>query len=133
MPGRPPQELKRRTNADAFGGPQTVKADGRMRGPVLKGDFSEQTRSWYATWRRSPQSLTFTATDWQRLAMLALVVDDFFAAPTARKMAEIRQSESLLGATHMDRLRARISIDRSTAPPATVTAADAARSRLGVA
>lgn len=136
MPGMgpPPSENRRRTNADTFGGPQTVRADGRTRGPALKGSWSKSTRDWYNTWRKSPQAALFTTTDWQRLVMLAPLVESFFASPDVKLMTEIRQNETLLGATHMDRLRTRITIERDERPAvAPVSSSDGYRRRLGVA
>lgn len=132
--GPAPNPNRRRVNKDTFGGPQTVRADGRTRGPALKGTWSAATRSWYNTWRKSPQASLFTATDWQRLTMLAPLVERFFAEPDVKLMTEIRQNETLLGATHLDRLRTRISIetsDRQSAALATVTPADDYRRNLG--
>jgi hypothetical protein len=75
--------------------------------PGLAGSFSEETRRWYATWAGSPQASMFTGTDWQRLAMLAPLVDAYFAEPTKELLGEIRLNEALLGATPVDRLRLR--------------------------
>lgn len=70
-----------------------------------------RTKRWYATWAASPQAAQFLGTDWERLQMLALVVDDFFRAtePAARQrlLAEIRSQEAKLGGTPEDRLRLR--------------------------
>lgn len=132
--GPPPKQNKRRANADTFGGPNQVAADGRTRGPQLKGDWSPETRAWYLNWRKSPQARLFTSTDWQRLQMLASLVEAFNQAPTVSLMAEIRQNEALLGATHLDRLRGRIAVEGKAAAPsklASVTPADAYRKRLG--
>ena len=137
MPGMgpPPSENRRRVNADTFTPTDTVAADGRTRGPALKGDYSAATRAWYATWRKSPQSLVFTATDWQRLTMLARVVEAFFDSGDVKLLTEIRQNESLLGATHVDRLRGRLKVNQSTkpGPAAAPVASDGYRRRLGVA
>ncbi|MPZ84009.1 MAG: hypothetical protein GEV28_27895 [Actinophytocola sp.] len=46
--------------------------------------------------------------------MLAPLVDQYFNEPRKDLLAEIRLNEGLLGATHVDRLRARITIT----PPA---------------
>ena len=56
--------------------------------------------AWYEIWRTSPQAKTFVMTDWMRLRMIAPLLEDYLNKPTAMKMAEIRQNESLLGATH---------------------------------
>lgn len=117
MPGMgpPPSERKRRRNADTFeAAAVTVPADGTVDAPPLPGarKYVKATREWYATWCRSPQAAVFTVTDWQRLHMIAALVDQYFRAPTTKAMGEIRLNESLLGATHVDRMRARITVEQ---------------------
>lgn len=145
MPGPAPAEKRRRRNADVYSdvsvhigrtsrmlhGPTLAKAtcDMSLRwDPDIKG----LVNVWWETWRRSPLAETFLDTDWQRLAMLAPMVASYYMRPHYTKLAEIRQNESLLGATHVDRLRARIKVD--LAPPAAtppgVTALDEYRARL---
>lgn len=133
MPGPPPKENRRRRNADTYADVQTtVKAAApQLRGPVLSeatcglmDDFPprsiELTEKWWDTWRRSPLTEAFLDTDWSRLAMLAPMVAKYFTHPHHLMLAEIRQNESLLGATHVDRLKARIKVERDA--PETVTA-----------
>jgi hypothetical protein len=79
--------------------------------------YSERTRAWYATWATSPQAANFAATDWQRLAMLAPLVDAYFAKPERNTLAEIRINESKLGATPEDRLRLAWRLDAPAPPP----------------
>lgn len=133
--GPAPKESRRRRNADTYSGSGTVVADdGQLRGPALEGGWSERARSWYDTWRRSPQAAVFVATDWMRLRMLVPLVESYLEAPHHMKLAEIRQNESLLGATHTDRLKARIKVERPSAAaeaPAGVTALDDYRRALG--
>lgn len=110
--GAPPNPNRRRRNADTYADVQrTVNPDNRVRGPGLMGDYSPQTKQWHETWRRAPQAQAFQVTDWQRLAMLAPLVDAYWARPSASLLGEIRLSESLLGATFADRLRARIKVE----------------------
>ncbi|MCP3801843.1 hypothetical protein NLX83_21490 [Allokutzneria sp. A3M-2-11 16] len=113
--GPPPNKKKRRRNADLFQGQHVaVSADGPTDAPDLPNAsaFSEWTRSWYETWTRAPQASAFVATDWQRLHMLASLVESYYAEPSAKLLSEIRLNESLLGATHVDRLRGRIVVSR---------------------
>lgn len=117
MPGMgpPPAEHKRRRNADTFAeGAVAVPADVQVGAPELPEfeRYSTATLRWYNTWCASPQAAVFTVTDWQRLHMLAPLVDEYFAKPTTKLMSEIRLSESLLGATHVDRMRARIKLEQ---------------------
>jgi hypothetical protein len=132
--GPPPSENKRRRNEDEFADHAiTVADDGDVHGPALPDEYGERTAAWYETWRRAPQASAFTGTDWQRLAMLAPIVDAYWAEPSTKLLAEIRLNESLLGATHVDRMRARIKVEapRPRAPeqPAGVTDMTAARRR----
>lgn len=126
MPGPPPKENKRRRNADTYGAePRVMKDDGAVRGPALEGAFSDAARAWYDIWRRSPQASTFLMTDWMRLRMLVPLVESYMAAPHHMKLAEIRQNESLLGATYVDRLKGRMKVEADAEPaetPAGVTA-----------
>ncbi len=145
--GPPPAENRVRRNADTFGSDRTtVVADGRMRGPALKGEYAAATREWWNTWRKSAQAQTFAPTDWQRLKMLLPLVEAFHTTSDPQLMVklltEIRQSESLLGATPMDRLRGRVSVQQAPPParrkpaapdpaaPAAVSSLDDRRARL---
>ncbi|QWY81824.1 terminase small subunit [Microbacterium phage Honk] len=115
MPGPAPKthrqrERDTRRRASEF---TELEADGELRGPELIGSYGPETLAWYETWRRSPQAQLFEATDWSRLALLAPMVDKHFLNPSAAALGEIRMNEERLGATVMDRLRARIKI---TAP-----------------
>jgi hypothetical protein len=113
----------------------TVTADATSSAPALIdfGDepYSNETRAWYQTWCESPQAALFTVTDWQRLQMLAILVERYYraASDTRTKLhglttafAEIRQNEALLGATHVDRLKGRIKVEPSSATPNAVPA-----------
>lgn len=73
--------------------------------------YLKATRDWYETWVGSPQATQFTATDWQRLAMVAPIVDEYFREPTVAKFTEIRRTEEMLGATVGDRKRLRWDVE----------------------
>ncbi|MER5643938.1 hypothetical protein [Streptosporangium sp. NPDC002524] len=70
--------------------------------------YSVATQRWWDTWVASEQSKAFRATDWMRLQMLAPLVEAYFRRPGHNALAEIRQNESLLGATVTDRMRLRM-------------------------
>jgi hypothetical protein len=86
--------------------------------PKLGGTPLPATMSWYETWTKSPQARYFLATDWQRLAMLAPLVDEYFTDPSVKVMAELRQHEASLGATVTDRLRLNMQLDAEPAAAA---------------
>lgn len=73
-----------------------------------------ETLAWWKTWAGSPNSTTFTPVMWQRLQMLAVLVDAFFGAPTAAAMAEIRRAEAEFGAMPGDRARLRWDMPQPT-------------------
>lgn len=112
-----PEGQRRRRNA-TVGDSVSLPRDGALRGPEL-GDatgidadsWAPQVRAWWATWRESPQAAAFEATDWQRLAMLAPLVAQYIRRPSGAVMQEIRMNEERLGATVVDRIRARMTIE----------------------
>lgn len=106
-----PDGQRRRRNAPTHSD-QIVTVDDELRGPELAGPFSPSTLAWFETWRRSPQAQLFEETDWSRLVLLAPIVDAYFRRPSAAALSEIRMNEERLGATVVDRMRARIRIER---------------------
>ncbi|TDC29862.1 hypothetical protein [Micromonospora sp. KC213] len=106
---------RRRRNAPAHG--ETVlPRDGEIRGPELAAlmpsrTFSADVLAWFDDWRRSPQAAVFELTDWRRLALLAPIVESYFRRPSAAALSEIRMNEERLGATVVDRMRARMRIE----------------------
>lgn len=125
--GPPPSENKRRTNKDEFEEHAvTVSDDGEVHGPELPYSrlYTPRTLDWYETWRRAPQASTFTVTDWQRLNMLAPIVDAYWLEPSTKLLGEIRLNESLLGATHVDRMRGRIKVEQSKPRPTAAEVTD---------
>lgn len=93
-------------------------ADGNTRGPSLEDatgrSWDPDVNRWYRVWQLSAQAQIFQPTDWARLALLAPLVEKHFSAPTGATMSEIRLNEERLGATVVDRLRARITISDGT-------------------
>jgi len=95
--------------------------------------YLAETRRWFETWARSPMACEFVATDWERLRMLARVVDGFYRDPKASLLAEIRLQEALLGGSPLDRRRLGMQIAPAEAPAeaAQVVAIEAYRQELG--
>lgn len=99
-----PDKLERR-NAQL---PMTELGEPVANAPELPDadDYSESTRTWYETWCASPQAAQFGSTEWQRLHMLAPMVEAYFGGDL-KWLSEIRLNEAKLGATPEDRLRLR--------------------------
>lgn len=110
-----PDATRRRRNAPTHG--ETVLPDDEeVRGPSLADlapgrEFRPETNAWFETWRRSPQAAVFIGTDWLRLATLAPIVDAYWKRPSAAALSEIRMNEERLGATVVDRMRARMRVE----------------------
>lgn len=136
MAGPPPAEHKRRRNADTYAGLHTtVVDDGELTGPGLEGaSWSPAARAYWEIWRHCPQAKAFLDTDWARLRMTLLLIEDYLKRPTAQKLAVIASQEAALGATVADRLRLRMRIVKPDQlpeeTPAGVTALDEYRRTL---
>ncbi len=77
-------------------------------------EHRQETKRWYKKWCESPMASMFTDVEWERLHMLAPVVDGVWRAfadgapdKAAKMMAELRLQEQKLGATPEDRMRLR--------------------------
>lgn len=110
-----PDGARRRRNAPTHSETRLVRDD-EVRGlPIDEATGSEdwlpETVKWWETWRHAPQAQVFEGTDWSRLAMLAAIVDRYFQKPSAAALGEIRMSEERLGATVVDRMRARMRVE----------------------
>lgn len=68
-----------------------------------------QTRRWWESWRRSPQAVTFTATDWDFLLDSAVLHAALWRGDV-KAAAELRLRVALFGATPADRARLRLSV-----------------------
>jgi hypothetical protein len=78
-------------------------AGGRQ--PPRRADGSEfhpQAEAWWHEWARGPDASSFRPWHWQRLEMGTLLVDRFYAAPSAALSAEIRAVEKQLAHPERD-------------------------------
>jgi hypothetical protein len=126
---------RRRRNGDPVGATVLPASGPEQSTPPLPGghDYDSRTLAWYETWRTSPQASTFLATDWQRLRMLAQLVEAYWQEPKKELLSEIRLNEASLGATPADRARLRwiVSQDNDAAgPTGAPRRSSARRSRL---
>lgn len=106
MPSKIPKENPRHRIKQ----PSEVLTGAKVKAPVLRNGevYSQETLDWWLTWINSPQAEAFLDTDWERLQMLAALVNAYWKKPTAGSLAEIRQNEALLGATVQDRQKLRM-------------------------
>jgi hypothetical protein len=119
-PAPKPKDQRRRRNADPVA-TTVLRDDGVVRGPSLEEltgrRFSADAERWFEGWRRAPQAAAFISTDWQRLGMLAPLVERYWERPSAATASEIRLNEERLGATVVDRQRARMVVEDSEEAP----------------
>ena len=89
----------------------TVTEDGEERGPELPAgpEWPMATLAWWATWRRSAQAQTFTATDWDFLLDTALLHAQLWNGDGS-VAAELRLRVAKFGATPEDRQRLRLAV-----------------------
>ena len=109
----------------------TVSVDGTVRGPDLPdvADWPSQTLAWWETWRRSPQSSTFTDTDWDFLIDTALLHADYWTGNLA-VAGELRLRAAKFGATPEDRQRLRLEVTGPDDKPAARPRSAARRASL---
>lgn len=113
----------------------TLVDDGAKRGPELAEITGRKTwptpiLKWYDVWRTSPQSKSFIDTDWQRLGMVAYLLEQYLAEPKSTILSEIRLNEERLGATVVDRQRARMVVEQAETAPVLTIAGSNARERI---
>lgn len=111
--GPAPKDPEKRVRRNADPAPVTnVTPDGELRGPDLPAgmEWPERTKSWWKTWRLSPQAQTFTESDWDFLLDTALLHARMWLGD-AKIAAEVRLRVAKFGATPEDRLRLRMQVD----------------------
>ena len=109
---------KKENGRNRNGSPHASKVyarDGKIYGPTLaeatmRDGWPPFVEKWWDVWRAAPQAVDFEATDWLRLALLAPFYEQQITRPSAAALSEIRMNEERLGATIVDRMRARMTI-----------------------
>lgn len=111
-----PEEERTRRNAPIFSR-LPVEWDGVVRGPVLPKyrTWSAWTKDWYEAFRRTPQSMVCTTTDWMYIVDTALLYELMWTPKTpntqvATLAAEFRRRMSNYGYTFEDRLKLRMDV-----------------------
>lgn len=112
-----PPELRQRRNIPAEAADLTAP-DPDSKIPDLpnpdKREWHELTKSWWEDVWRSPMSTRYLKADAHALVMVALLIDDFWKAGSAKERrelaAEIRQNTARFGLSNWDRNRMNWSI-----------------------
>lgn len=131
--GPAPKDPVARRRRNDLGETKTVSPDDELRGPDLPADLEwpPATRTWWSTWRKSPQAQTFTDTDWSFLMDTAILHAEFWLGDHSVG-AELRLRVAKFGATPEDRARLKIAVgDPKTKPVPAVGAAKKTAARKG--
>lgn len=122
--GPAPKENRVRRNADPVG--TITLSDPPANPPKLRGyaKYSAPTRDWWDAWVKSPMAGAFLPTDWQRLMMLAPLVEEYYKNPKPSLLAEIRLNEERLGGTILDRRRGGLEVAKRDERPKLAPVAD---------
>src|SRR5690606_4334684 len=108
--GPRPKPNARRTNNRGL--EITVSESSEVDAPKLfkRAKYSVATQRWWDNWDNRPQAAVFLPTDWERLQMLAPLVEAYWQDPKPALLAEIRLNEERLGATVRDRQSLRMTV-----------------------
>lgn len=103
LPKNPATRRRRNKSATAA----TLSVNGKGKTPPLpKGrKWRAETKAWWADVWASPMVAEFLQVDIHSLRRLAILVDEFWIAPSTSRGAEIRQQQAQFGLTPQDRAR----------------------------
>ena len=116
--GPAPKDPSKRVRRNKTEPVTVLTGDGKIHGPDLPDgvDWPAQTRSWWETWRSSPQAPTFTDTDWSFLLDTAVLHAEFWSG-NASVAGELRLRVAKFGATPEDRARLKIAVGEPESKP----------------
>lgn len=114
--GRRPKPLALRQNRTKKSGAAMLEMPDTSVVPVIPNPDGRAwhkltTKAWKNAWE-SPMASQWLTTDVDALGRLALLWDDFYKAPNAKTLAEIRLQESRFGLSPLDRSRLQWEINR---------------------
>jgi hypothetical protein len=120
MPGPAPKHPSTRARRNKTTTAATLRADPAVTAPDLPDrDWHPMTSAWWADVWASPMAPEFDGSDRHGLYALAMLVEDFWTADTARERkdlaAEIRQQGQRFGLSPIDRRRLQWEIERTEA------------------
>src|SRR5690606_24283927 len=119
-PAPKPAHLRQRRNKKAGAATLPPEPDESRKPPTLpnpdKRKWHRLTRQWWKRVWQSPMAQEYLPTDFDGLARLALLVDDFHKATNAKDrkelIQEIRLQEARFGLSPVDRARLHWEVDR---------------------
>jgi hypothetical protein len=132
--GPAPKPASRRVRTDSNPLPVTVLKFEQSLAPDLPDDveWHPRTVAWWQMWQRSPQSDTFTESDWSFLLDTALMHTAMWAKGQWTLAAEVRLRVAKFGATPEDRARLRmVFADADEKDEKRAKSAGSARERYG--
>lgn len=113
MPALPKRNPARRNRSATRA---TLTAAHDVRAPVLPpvdGDWHKMTVAWWRDTWASPMAPEFDESDVHGLYLLAVLVNEFWNAPSKELAAEIRLQRQCFGLTPIDRRRLQWEIERT--------------------
>lgn len=118
MPGPAPKHPSTRARRNRTSTASTLQADPKLKAPELPDQaWHALTVSWWRDVWSSPMAPEFDDSDRHGLFALAMLVNDFWTAETARERrdlaAEIRQQGQRFGLSPIDRRRLQWEIERT--------------------
>lgn len=118
MPGPPPKDASVRARRNRTAGGRVLGAGARRRRapalPALPGrEWQPQTTAWWSSVWASPMAVEFAAVDEHALAMIAVLVDDFWTEPNRQLAGELRLQLARFGLTPLDRRRLEWTIEQA--------------------
>jgi hypothetical protein len=117
MKGRHPKPANLRQNRTVKSGRATISAPESVDAPQIPNPDNRvwhplTLKAWAHMWA-SPMSTQWIETDIDSLGQLAVLYDEFYKAPNAKLLAEIRLQRSCFGLTPLDRSRLQWEVSRS--------------------
>lgn len=85
--------------------PDVVEYDDEGNRHVTPSDWKQETRDWWADLWAAPMAAEYHSSDKHALFILAVLMDDFWAAPSTKLASEIRLQRVAFGLTPYDRRR----------------------------
>lgn len=102
--------------------------------PAARTEWDPKVKAWYQSIAKSGQSDFFQLSDYEQARILGDVLNDYYIRPSAMLMQAFLSGCTSLGMMEGDRRRMRIELEqvKETTKPASVTAIEEYKKKLGV-